>query len=475
MPPTIEEKTAAANLAADRLEKATKAVAEPVKTASKAITGDVPHVTTGPVYQDSKRFSLTNALVNGIYGVSRDSAKFELDVLGRLRKAILSTNSLPQGSNPSALWLPMSWDGMGAAVMETEDAKFCKAVFDASPTSYDPDEAEWLIRKGMVFRKTQSAYTDNVGGTMIQPPTMGPVIPLIRPQAALLAAGAQQFTLPPQGRHTRPRVTGAPSVQAVAESQDAPESDLSTDEMVLTAKKIAGMARVSEEATLFSSGTIDAITKQELDRSLGLKMDAYGFYGTGGTSIPAGLMSSMYSSAIIDIETAYPAGRGIGPNGNRLLPEYGDLLPPLIEERSFGLEANTGAWVMRPAALASALAKRAAAVVPSDNEGPMVDLNRAFDSSPPDRWRGRRVVKTTNILGSLTKGTGTNLSDAFFGIWSHCIVATYGAVMFTQGQDGNTFKRGQYLIRGMMFGDIGFEYPSAFLRYGYVLGSQDQI
>lgn len=42
MPKTIEEKTAEANAAADRLEKATKTAAEPVKATNKAIAGDIP-------------------------------------------------------------------------------------------------------------------------------------------------------------------------------------------------------------------------------------------------------------------------------------------------------------------------------------------------------------------------------------------------------------------------------------------------
>jgi HK97 family phage major capsid protein len=347
-------------------------------------------------------------------------------------------------------------------------------VFAASGSEFDPEEYKWLIRKGIVM-KTQSAYTDTLGGTMVAPPSMGPVIPLIRPQAALIAAGAQTFPLGPQGRHVRPRITGAPSVTAVAESQDALESDLTTDEMVLTAKKIVGLARISEEATLFTSGTIDAVTKAELDRSLGLKMDFYGFYGSGTSSIPAGLTSSTYSAALLNVESSYPSALGIGSNGNALLPQYGDLLPALIEERSFALEASNGSWVMRPGAYASAVARRGDAVVAGDAAGPKVDILRRFDEAGPNTWCGRKVVKTTNIKGDTTKGSGTNLSDVFFGIWSHCIVATYGAIQFNQGMDGNTFKRSQYLVKGTMYGDIGFEHPSAFLWYPYVNGVTDQL
>lgn len=462
-----------------RLEEEARAVRKKALTPAGADTvkkaiNQAPHVTTGPVGRDSQPFSICKALVGHVANQNRENAKFEGDVLSRFRKALIETNSLPPGSTPSAWFLPVNFDHLGESFNSHPDAQYVKSVIAASGQATDPDEERWLIKKGVIY-KTQSAYTDTLGGTLVAPPTFGDVIPLIRPQAALLAAGASSFPLPPNGRHVRPRITAAPSVQAVAESQDAPESDLSTDQMELSAKKIAGLVRISEEATNYTSGTVDNYAKQELERSLGLKMDAYGFYGVGGTSIPSGLTSSTYSSAVINVATAYPTGRGIGTNGNTLLPEYGDLLPALIGERSFSMDATTGRWVMRPAAYASAQGVRGDGPVPGDKAGPLVDILRRFSEGAPSQWRGRQVVQTTNIRGDKTKGAGTSLSDAFFGIWQHCVVATYGAVQFRQGDDANTVKRGQFLIRGVMFGDIGFEYPSAFLYLPDIVGAQDQI
>jgi HK97 family phage major capsid protein len=428
------------------------------------------NIRTGEDSLTSRGFSFTKALVGHIHGHNPQAAKVEADILTRFRKGLIDTHSLPPGSTPSAWFLPMNFDHLGAEAGENEDIRYVKSMIEASARPSDPDEYAWLVLKGII-RKTQSAYTDNLGGTMVAPPTFGDVIPLIRPEAALLAAGATSFPLPPNGRHVRPRITAAPSVQAVAESQDAPETDMGTDQMELSARKIAGMVRISEEATSFTSGTIDNYAKAELDRSLGLKLDAYGFYGTGGPSIPAGLTSAAYSAAVINVATAYPTGKGIGTNGNTLLPEYGDLLPALIGERSFNMDATKACWVMRPGAYAAALGVRADAVIPGDGQGPLVDILRRFADGQRGQFRGRKVVQTTNVRGDKTKGTsGATLSDAFFGLWQHCIVATYGAVQFRQGDDANTVKRGQFLIRGTMFGDIGFEYPAGFLYLPDILG-----
>lgn len=419
--------------------------------------------------RDSQPFSYTKAMTHVILGKGEAGmAKHEADVIEKFSKAVNAAN--PHMSGEHQHWLPMNFDMLQESVKDSDEGRYVKAVLEGSGQSSDPDEEEYLIRKGVMYRKTQSAYIDTLGGTLVPPPTMGPVIPLIRPTAALMAAGAQSFPLPPGGRHVRPRITGAPSVKAVAESQAASESNLTTNQMELTARKIAGASRLSKESVAFTSGTMDNYVRAELGRSLGLKIDAYGFYGPGGTSIPNGLTSSTYTGSVINLETDYPGARGIGANGNTLLPQYGDAVPALIGERSFAMDAGSGKWVMRPGAYAAAMGVRADAVTPGDEAGPLVDILKRFSESAPNQWRGKQVVQTTNIRGDYTKAAGTNLQDVFFGLWQHCIVASYGAVAFEDGHDGSSFLKGEYIVLATMYGDIGFEYPTAFLWYPNVMG-----
>lgn len=440
----------------------------------KGVPDAAPHVTTGPVGQDSARFSLSNYLANCVYGANPAQGKFERGVMERFNKALRETGSVIVGANPNSAWFPISFDHLGDAFNEHADAKYVKAVV-GNRGQYDPDEADWLVKKGVVYRKAQSAYVDATGGTLVAPPVMGEVIPLIRPQAAFLAAGAQTVGLPPQGRYVRPRITSASVAQALGEAESTPDTTVGTDQMELQAKKIACSAKISEEATAYTSGTLDAMVQADMARTLGLKMDAFAFYGAGTTTQPAGLTSAVYSSAVIDFATTYSTAAGIGANGNDLLPEYGDQIPTLVEERSFGLDGADGAWVMRPAALSRARSQRADAATPGDEAGPFVDILRKFGDAYPDQYAGRKVVKTTNLKNNLTKGSATDLSDVFYGIWSYGVVGTYGAVQFAQGHDGNTFLNGQYILRGTLFGDVGFLYPSAFAWYTKVKGAAGLI
>lgn len=462
---------------ADKIDKLVDVLNKPApnRTEQMLTQNQPPGYTTG-LNTDSKPFSFHRFLAQNIVHSNKEGCPHEADVVSRYTKALTSTGcNLTAGGAPSnGVWLPLNPDetygGKLTSTTEAEkDMAFVKAVMNATNPTVDPDEMAWLERRRYVKSTGitgQSAFVDSIGGSLVAPPVQGATIPLIRPNAAFLAAGAQSVTLPPNGRMVMPRVTGAPDVQAVGEGQETPESVLNTGFMELTSKKIAGAVRMSEEASAYTSGTMDAIAQAELGRSLGLRMDAYAFYGVGSTQIPAGLTANVYADQVLNVVSENPTALGIGPNGNQLLPQYGDILPSLIEERSFGTaEGITGAWIMRPAVYASAVAARASAVTANDQQGPMVDIMRRFSEAGPNVFKGRRVVRTTNLRNNRSKGSSTNLSDLFFGVWSYAIMAAYGAINFQQGHNGVTFLQGQYLIRGTMFGDIGYQYPEAFLWY----------
>lgn len=417
----------------------------------------------------AKPFSMhrfMNMLVEG----DHSRAPHEVEVLGMYKKALEDTGCGLEGQL-TGYWLPTNFDTHGGRLVASTKAEnainYVKAVFENTRPAYDPEEAQWLKRNRYVKADlAQSAYTDSLGGSLVAPPLQGDPIPFIRPQAAFLAAGVQAMTLPPNGRFVRPRITSAPTVVPLGESQTTPLSNLGTDQMTLTAKKISGGVILTEEGTAFTSGTLDNIAQGELGRSLGLLLDQLAFYGQGGTQVPAGLCSNDYAGQVTNIETSYGGIKGVGPNGNQLLPQYGDFFPTIIAEKSFNVDATTGCWVLRPGAYATAVGLRGDSVTANDQAGPMVDILRRFGESSPTMWRGRRVVQTTNIANARTKGnSGATLQDVFFGIWQYAIFASYGAIQFQQGHNANTFLKGQVIIRGTMFGDVGFEYPSGFLWY----------
>jgi len=493
--PTAQD-LATARAEVQRLEKAVQeAQTVPNDRAQEMIETGTPPMETKSWGTDSQPFNFHNFLRAFIAKDERMApheaaiCKMYKSVLDRTGCALSAPNVMDGG-----IWLPINlnetYGGKLTSSSQVEtDFRHVKAVMGAStrPT-FDPDEAAWLRRKGYIVDRhagmivksgpvntsSQSAYDDGLGSDLVTPPIQGEVIPLIRPQAGFLAAGAQAMTLPPNGRYVAPRIMGAPGVESVGESQDITVSQLTTDQMNLTAKKIAGAVRLTAEGTQFTSGTLDSMCQMELGRSLGLQLDGYAWYGQGSTSVPFGLTSNEYSGLVLNVETstnpATSTCKGIGTNGNQLLPQYGDYFPAFIGQRSFNMDAGGGTWVMAPMQYASAVGLRADAVAAGDQAGVLVDVLRRFGETSPNMFRGRKVVQTTNLKLNNTKGSGTGLSDVFFGMFQYAIFASYAAIQFTYGHDGVSFLRDQVILKGTMYGDIGFQYPSAFLWFPNVQG-----
>jgi HK97 family phage major capsid protein len=432
-----------------------------------------PNIIPGGMTSDSETFSLSRLLRKG------SEAKLENKICEDFGALLKSSGLYLATADQGGRWVPNNLGLFDEAMMTDTTKKehmfrLVKGVMqESAKVQGDPDELAAMRRS--ILKKAgaytgQSAFIDNTGGTLVAPPPQGDVIPLIRPQAAAIAAGASEVTLPPSGRMVRPRITSAPDVVAVGEGQDPPISSMNTGELTLTAKKMVGYVVISEESTLFTQGTQDTYVRQELGRSLGLKQDAYVFYGVGGNLIPAGLTSAQYSSEIIDFATAYPTARGVGTNGNILRPEYGDYIPALVDDRSFGQDGSSGCWVMRPTAYAAALGVRADAVAVGDQNGVLVDLMRKFQADSPGMFRGRKVVQSTNLRNNATKGSGTGLTDVFYGVWQYCLIATYGAIQIQDGTINAQFIEGLKTIKATQYGDVGFLYPGAFCWYKQVVG-----
>lgn len=422
-----------------------------------------PAVKTGPI-QDSEVFSLANLIIKG------QDARLERSICSDFTSLLKSTGMYLATADQGSLWIPNSLEFLSDPQLNQTSkgealTRHVKAMMTAAnQIQVDPEEMARLRKSQGMHRKAgQSAFVDNLGATLVQPPTQGEVIPLIRPQPAAIAAGARQISLPPSGRLVLPRITGAVDVMAVSEGGDPAEGTLETGELVFTAKKIVGIAEVNDEATLFTQGAIDALIRESLSTSLGLKQDVYIFYGLGSTLMPAGLTNRTAYPEVLDFATTYPTSRFIGANGNSLLPEYGDRVPALIDDRSFNQNGYQGTWVMRPSVYGAVASVRADAVSPGDQAGPLVDMMRKFAAPIPNEFRGRQVVQSTNIRNDRTKGTGTGLTDVFYGIWQFCTIATYGAIQLSEGTVNAQFTQGKKMIKGTMYGDSGFTQPGAFV------------
>ena len=460
----------------DTLKKAISVLKEKERTpASRAVPSGAPFVTTGPVGQDSRGFSLLKA-VGAMRGfVPADQAKAELGACEKFEKALRDTHTEPHKREPGSIMLPLAMDHLPPETNDHEGARVMKSMFAAGMANYDPEEAAWTARRimksaasGTVYKTAMSYLQDSIGGTLVAPPQMGELIELVRPKECLMAAGATSVPIPANGRITWPRATGPTSFYWVGENTATTESNPTTGQVAMQARKGGVLTRVPNELFRFASVAADAFIRNDAAKSIALGIDYAGLYGTGGAAQPKGLTLYTGANEVIDYAGSSPAPTGLGATGNDLKPEDAYYMIGLVEDRNFEFSG----WIMRPTLANSIAGFRADAAAPSDKAGQFVQgMMRAISEKlPGDNWGGYKVTKSAVVKATDSKGGGTaNLTDVLGGQWEHLMVGTFGAVEVASSVHGDsTFPQDQTLIRSLVFTDVVPRYEGAFVRYKQV-------
>jgi len=458
-----------------KLDSLTKAVEKKLLTPVDRDRGDVqavidsqqaPYVTTGPVGKSSAGFRLTKAIAAKRGLIEESVAKDDLEGARLFTKALRDANWLPDSVNAKSIMLPFGSELLPETVTGQNDYKVFKSMWAAGTQGFDLGEVEWLAKhlpEGSTFKKTAMSYlADGIGGTLSAPPVQGELIELVRPKEALMNAGVTRVPLPPNGRMVYPRQTGPSSMYWVGENVATTESNPTTGQIALQARKGGVLVRVPNELLKYSSVAADALIRNDAAKTIALGVDYAGLYGAGSAAQPRGLVTYTGTNEVIDYMASTPAPKGVGANGNTLRPEDGYRMIGLLEDRNFDFSK----WIFRPTMANNIQGYRADAAAPADAAGGFVQsLMRAIgDRMTGDNWCGYPVVKSAVVRNNQTKGSGSNLTEVFGGQWEHLLNGMYGAVEFATSTDSdNAFIQDQTVIRALVFTDFVPRYEGAFI------------
>ena len=439
------------------------------------LNGDAPFVTTGPVGEDSRGFLLTKAMGYLAGHIPYEKAKPEIEACREFEKALLDTHCEPRERMAGSLMLPLGMDYLPDETSTHKGARVMKAMWQAGVDGYDLDEGAWLARRVLksatpgtpVYKTAMSYLSDTIGGTLVPPPVQGELIELIRPRECLMQAGATSVPLPANGKIVWPRQTGPTTFYWVGENTAVTESNPTTGQVAMQARKGGVLTRVPNELFRFASVAADALIRNDSAKSIALGVGHAGLYGTGNSPQPKGLTLYTGANEVIDYAGTSPTPSGVGANGNDLKPEDGYFMIGLIEDRNFEFKG----WIMRPTLANNITGFRADAAAPADKAGQFVHgMMRAIsDKLPGDNFCGYKVTKSAVVKADNSKGSASNLTDVFGGQWEHLMVGMYGAVEVASSIHGDsTFPQDQTLIRTLVFTDIVPRYEGAFIHYKQV-------
>lgn len=417
----------------------------------------VPWVTAGPVLNDSAGYSVLKAAAFALGFVGPDQAKEEIHTHQQLRDLYAGYGFSPHHGQQSFL-VPLA--SAHLPVFEPHGRRLRDEVHQkmtAHAEKFDADEADWLLKRTAganprFSTKALGTLIDTAGGTMVPLPMLGELIDLQRSLEVFANAGAREVALPPNGRIQFPKLTAASTAYWVGEGNAITESQPTTGNLDLQAKKLGVLVKLNNELLRFASPSAEGLVRFDMARAAALKADLAMLEGTGGTQIKGIITYSGIGTHVASLT---------GANGDTFQPADVALMESKLPD---AVDAPT-AWVMRKTMFAALMNRRADAVTANDGRGGF--LLRGPSQSPttlPSELYGTRVVRSAQVSATRSKGTSSNLTYILLGHFPDWVVARMGVMEFLASGLGDTaLQNDQTVLRGIQHIDAGPRHPASFV------------
>lgn len=237
----------------------------------------------------------------------------------------------------------------------------------------------------------------------------GSFIDLLRNKARVFGLGAQMLS-GLTGNVDIPRQKAAGQVYWIGEGGTLPQTGAQFDKVSLSPKHMGALSVITRNMLQQSTPYIEQLVRADMIQTAALGIDAAALFGTGTAAQPLGIANQAGIGSVIG-----------GTNGGAL------TIDNLIDLETQVAMANADEGAM--AYLTNAKAVGALKKLKSTT-GQYLWSNSPMGqrSTTPGEINGYPVSRTNQARGNLTKGTGTNLSEVYFGDWSQLLVGEWGVV-----------------------------------------------
>lgn len=429
-------------------------LAKPSENASQLFGGGSANVVVGQIH-GSEGYSFLKALGVRQGFLKGEEAKYEVDVHNRLKQHYVDQGGMTLAGANSML-VPL-----GSSHIQNLDSQLgteLRASMAQSISGADADQAKWVAQKiGGTVGQAISWSSDPAGALVANAP-LGELIELIRAKSVLDQAGATEISLPPNGKIDFPRHTSGLTGYWVGENTAITASEMGTDTLSLTAKKLGGLVKLPNELIRYATPSIEAFVRNDLATTLALKADYDMISNAGSSTVPTGIINTTNVQSIAASTTA--------ATGDTFEPQdVGRMVGAVLDDN---FDTSGAAFIMRPEMFVGLYNKRNAAVGSSDGEGAFTfAANRGqIENGLPPRLFGHPVYLSTQLPNDRVSDdtTVTDLTIALFGVFSEWLIARAGVLEFATSTQGDTpFQNDQTWVRAIMSMDAGARHPKAFV------------
>lgn len=301
------------------------------------------------------------------------------------------------------------------------------------------------------FAATEKALTwaDGSGGGLFVGEGFLPqdFIEALGAKVAVKAAGAMVVPVVAAGDIHIPKVSGSTTGYWVAQNSTITASDVTPAEVTMSPKILGALSTISRLLAFTSASVAETIIREDLAGQLARAIDLAALRGTGADSQPTGLQPRITPTGAVNTVA-------MGTNG-AALTNFDKLIDVQYEIAVDNANGDNGAWIMHPRSRCSIEKLK------DTSNRPL--LTPDLTGKSKGMLLGYPVFETTQIPINLTKGSGTALSEVYFGFWERLMIGEWGALRLeatTTG--GDNFKQDSLSIKAVQWTDIKCRHEESF-------------
>jgi HK97 family phage major capsid protein/HK97 family phage prohead protease len=309
-----------------------------------------------------------------------------------------------------------------------------------------PTNLQFAMRAADYSFGTGAGLSGTSGGSNLVATNLlsGSFIELLRNKARVFGLGAQLLS-GLIGNVDIPRQKAAGSVYWIGEGQTLTQTGAQFDKMSLTPKHIGALSVITRNMLQQSSPDVEMMARADLLATVALGIDLASLSGSGTSNVPLGISNQAGIGSVIG-----------GVNGAALTLDH------LIDLETFvaSNNADEGAMAYLTNAKAVGTLKKL-----KSTTGQYLWTNSPMGqrSGTPGEINGYTVARTNQARSNLTKGTGTNLSEVYFGDWSQVLVGEWGVIeILPNPYAAGIYEQGGIELRVLQTLDIGIRHAQSF-------------
>ena len=295
--------------------------------------------------------------------------------------------------------------------------------------------------------KAMGINPDTAGGFAVPVEQSNQLIELLRENAVM--SGIVTEVPMNSDRLEIPKATGGVTVNWTGENSQITDSEATFGQVVLVAKKMTALVKLSNELINDSNPDVDAFIRADIARAMAIEFDKAVLYGAGTGNVPRGLYyTSGISNSVLSAAT------------------YDSLLgvPRAVEEANV-LKDNTWRWVINPA-IREIWQKQV------DADGARIWSGGGYGTVgagalPPD-YQGYQYT-----VSNLTNPSSAIGNTLYFGRWADCVVGMRQSMaILASNEAGTSFEYDQTWVRAILRMDVVVRHEESFqIRSGITTAS----